>query len=127
VKRSELKRSTKPLKRTPLARIGRKKRSKITARSVVVERVHQRDNERCQFPEYLSRHCHLLTDAQFHECCRNPCLGQLDCHEIVPRSVWPDGDLEESNVVLLCRSDHTWIDSHRDIAEIIGLYSRTKP
>jgi 5-methylcytosine-specific restriction endonuclease McrA len=121
MKRSPLQRGTSQLARTPLARIGRKKRSKASARAEVIKRVRRRDRI-CQF-----WFCVADALAVWPHGLLLPCLDVLDVHEIVPRSVWPDGDLEVDNCVLLCRRHHEWIDSHREIAEMIGLYRRTKP
>jgi hypothetical protein len=108
-----------PLKRTPLTRIGRKKKSKAGARAALRERVWQRDCQ-CQFHRYCYN-----SGISFTPLFR--CVDSLDVHEIVPRSVWPDGDLDDSNGVLLCRHHHEWLDSNRELAEQIGLYRRTKP
>jgi hypothetical protein len=103
-----------PIKRTPLARVGRKAKKDAPRRAEVIKRVHKRDRY-CRFYHYVSG---IGSDH---------CTGPLDVHEIVPRSVWPDGDLDDTNCVLLCRHHHQWIDSHRDLAELFGLYSRVKP
>jgi uncharacterized iron-regulated membrane protein len=111
-----------PLKRTPLARVGRKKKGKALARSQTVARVRNRDRT-CRFWYYVPP-----APAKLHFTINTErCSGHLDVHEITPRSVWPDGDLNDENCVLLCRYHHDWLDHHRDTAELIGLYRRTKP
>jgi hypothetical protein len=108
------------LTRSPLARIGRKKAGKAGRRATVVEHIRNRDVS-CQFWNFVCANWMEL------EIVAPPCSGHLDVHEIVPRSVWPDGDLDENNCVLLCRVHHSWLDGDRYLAEQIGLYRRFKP
>lgn len=116
MKRSPLKRSTKRIKRTPLARIGRRLNSKKAERADVVANVRARDKT-CRF------------DAFVDQATREPwnfpdikCWSILDVHEIIPRSAWPDGELVEENCVLICRRHHIWIDQHPELAHEIGLH-----
>lgn len=64
-----------------------------------------------------------------HALAKVPCSGPLDCHERIPRSAWPGGYLEPSNVILVCRSAHDWIDNHPNGAHALGLhgYSHERP
>jgi hypothetical protein len=116
-----LKRGTSELTRTPLARVGRRKKKKAPARRDVVANVNARDVS-CRFwftaKSYIGPHDHTL------HLLAPECGGHADVHEIIPRSIWPDGDLDMENCILLCRQHHIWIDSNRDLAEEIGLYSR---
>lgn len=50
-----------------------------------------------------------------------PCGGVIDGHEIVPRSLYPGGHLDRSNVVGVCRIHHGWIDDHPAEAVTRGL------
>lgn len=119
MKRSPLKRSTKRIKRTPLARIGRRLNSKKAERADVVANVRHRDKV-CQFHVYLQQaplKWQLIINLDL-DCWHSI----LDVHEIIPRSAWPDGELVESNCVLICRRHHIWIDQHPELAHEIGLH-----
>ena len=50
------------------------------------------------------------------------CGIPLDVHEIIPRSAWPGGYLDDTNCVLVCRAAHNWIDDHPDEAHDLGLH-----
>lgn len=119
MKRSPLKRGTSRLKRTPLARIGKRLNSKKAERADIRFIVIRRDKT-CRFECYYSAaHYNGLTtfDAPYFKC-----WSILDVHEIIPRSTWPDGELVESNCVLICRRHHIWIDQHPELAHEIGLH-----
>lgn len=105
------------LKRTPLARIGRRAKKDAPARAEVIRIVRERDLI-CKFGFYADSH--VMNAA-------GTCSGRLDVHEIVPRSVWPDSKLHAEGCALLCRKHHAWLDDNRKVAEQIGLYSRVKP
>lgn len=112
------------MKRSPLRSIGRKRRSKQTQRAAVVERVLNRDGHHCQaIVHYLNGTTTIPSFIVIE------CNGPLDVHEIIPRSVWPDGELIEDNCVTVCRNHHQWIDSHPSHAHLIGLhdYSWSRP
>lgn len=121
MKRSPLKRGTSQLKRTPLARVGKRGNSKKAERANVVAIVRARDKI-CQLPERLADHCEDMTDSDFNAVMHVMCHGPLDVHEIIPRSAWPDGELVESNCQLICRRHHEWVDAHPAIAHQIGLH-----
>lgn len=53
------------------------------------------------------------------------CWGPLDCHEIVPRSVWPGGHLVDANCVTLCRSHHEWVGANLIAADAVGLHGQS--
>ncbi len=57
------------------------------------------------------------------------CAGQLDCHEIIPRSAWAGGWLVPANVILVCRWSHEWIGAYPDAAQALGFhgYSWDRP
>lgn len=118
MKRTELKR------RTPLRSIGRKARSKRARRREVVEFVHRRDRV-CKAWGMID--AALRWDEMPISLVKaNPprtCSGPLEVHEIIPRSVWPDGELEESNCLLVCRRHHDWIDDELDAARLVGLHA----
>ena len=103
------------MRRSPLARVGRRAKSKRAVRAQVVARVLARDGYRCQaykrIVAVLGRFAGPVT-----------CAGPLDVHEIVPRSVWPDGELVDDNCVSVCRRHHEWIDEHPALAREVGLH-----
>lgn len=49
------------------------------------------------------------------------CWGPLDGHEVIPRDLWKDGWLVESNVRLVCRASHIWITDNVADATALGL------
>lgn len=128
MKRSPLKRGTSVLKRTPLARVGWRKRNEQLERSHVIRTVHARD-VRCQFLFWAlqAKMDDKIGKLEDPIPCWNPEGSGGDVHEIIARSVWPKGYLDPDNCVLLCRAHHEWLDAHRAQAEAIGLYGRTKP
>lgn len=82
--------------------------SEREARTAVVAFVRARDRT-CR-----AHAVHALTGL--------PCRGRLDCHEIIPRSAWPAGYLDPSNVLLVCEYAHRWIDHHPSGAHALGLH-----
>lgn len=50
------------------------------------------------------------------------CEGELDVHEIIPRSAWRDGYLVLWNCVSVCRKHHDWIGDHPTEAHRLGLH-----
>lgn len=103
------------MKRSPLRRISKRRARLLPARRELVGRIHARDVV-CQLPRYLLR-AHRLHEGFEHQC-RRP----LDVHEIIPRSAWRDGWLDDTNCVLVCRAAHDWIGDHPDEAHEIGLH-----
>lgn len=99
----------------PLARRGRRSRSKRVLRAHVVARVLARDRYRCQAYTKLVALLERFTGPI-------TCAGELDVHEIVPRSIWPDGELVDENCVAVCRRHHEWIDAHPALAHEAGLH-----
>lgn len=108
------------MKRTPLRRVGRRALTKRARRAEVVAFVRHRDIE-CQFLHHLyERYTWKATPPPFDFPLEHG--GPLDVHEIIPRSVWPDGELEPSNCVLVCRIHHIWIDANPLDAHRIKLH-----
>lgn len=124
MRRTAINRSMVPMKRTPLKAVGRKARSKREARVDVIDYVHFRDRT-CRFPARADR----MTGVVGMMIPVMPCWNELDVHEIIPRSAWPDGELEPSNCILICRRHHIWIDQHPEVAHAMGLhgYSWERP
>lgn len=50
------------------------------------------------------------------------CGGQLDPHEVVPRSAWAEGQYVLSNVLMVCRRHHDWIGDNPAAAHEVGLH-----
>jgi hypothetical protein len=114
VKRASIRRG-KPLKRSgELRRTGnlppmsKKRRDALPNRAAFRESVLNRDSFRCQAAT-------LVPDVA--------CSGQLDVHEIIPRSAWPDGWLVADNCLTVCRAHHTWIGFHPRKAADLGLHA----
>lgn len=117
--------SSQPLKRWKhLSPMSRRARAKHTERKIVVAIVKRRDLV-CQFSNRMT----ALAGLGLNVGVPVECSGPLDVHEVIPRSVWPDGELEPSNCVLVCRRHHQWIGDHPDLAHEMGLhgYSWERP
>lgn len=84
-----------------------KRRARRPDRRAVVAAAFRRDVYRC-------RAVNLLPEIV--------CSGPLDPHEVIPRSVWPDGQYEVSNVVTLCRAHHDHVTDHPAEAHALGLH-----
>lgn len=103
------------MRRSPIAKVGRRSRAKRASRAHVVERVKARDGYECQaFLRVLPIMDRFVGPVT--------CAGPLDVHEIVPRSVWPDGELVDENCVTVCRRHHEFIDANPKLAREIGLH-----
>lgn len=111
LKRAPLPRSSAPLPRPtkPIAQMSARRLSQRERRSEVVAEVTTRDRV-CQ-----AGAVHALVPGV---CCGGP----LDVHERIPRSAWPNGFLEPSNCLLVCRNAHGWIDGHPHGAHALGLH-----
>jgi len=109
------------MKRTPLARVGRRAKAKASIRAKTVDFVRRRD-VRCQFVYWVMQ---AKLDRRINQL-EEPlsCSPELDVHELVARSKLRDAELYPDNCVLLCRAHHDWLDRHRDQAQAIGLYQR---
>jgi hypothetical protein len=107
VKRTALQRKT-PLRsgRRPLPTFSPRRKAAAPARRAVVAAVRERDGNRCQaaglFPV--------------------GCGGRLDVHELVRRSAWSQGYLDEGNCVCCCRSCHTYLSEHPAEAQAAGMH-----
>lgn len=113
-RRQPLRRSAKPLKRTaikrsakPIPQFSPSRRAEIPARSAVVEYVRRRDRNQCQARDRVP---HVR------------CSGPLDAHEVIPRSAWRLGYLDPTNVMMICRSHHRWIDANPEPAHALLLH-----
>jgi hypothetical protein len=84
-----------------------KRRQEVAERRAVLAIVWARDGGRCTAKEAVPA---------------VRCWGPLDGHEVIPRSAWRKGWLEQDNVRLVCRGHHDWIDDHPDEAHAVGLH-----
>lgn len=87
-----------------IRRESEKHKSERLERAMVCRLVRQRDRT-CQAKEAPGR-----------------CGGELDVHEIIPRSVWKKGYLVIENCLLVCRAHHDWIDDNPEDARELGLH-----
>lgn len=110
---------------TPKSRAWANRRKPIRARSDariaeapirqdIVRRALQRDGYRC------------VAESLVPEVA---CGGQLDVHEVIPRSAWPGAHLVLDAVLTLCRSHHRWTGDNPTAAHALGLhgYSWERP
>lgn len=108
-------RRRKPIARsiTPIDRGGRpkgistKRRERQPERTAVVDAAWERDGGRCQARLYVPS---------------VRCAGQLDPHEIIPRSAWAAGAYVLDNVLMVCRAHHDWIGDNPKLAHEAGLH-----
>lgn len=109
---------------TPLRNVGRLAAGKRANRQTIVDFVRIRDRV-CQFPIRAA----ALTGVAGMMVPVIACWHELDVHEIIPRSTWPDGELVADNCILVCRRHHIWIDQHPEAAHAMGLhgYSWERP
>lgn len=108
MKRSGIKRGTKPLeRRTRLRPIGRRRRRELAAWAVVKADTLTRDAGICQA-------AHLVPQVA--------CYGPLDPHHIAKRSTTPEARVDPENVVWVCRRHHYWIDVNQLEAHGLGLH-----
>jgi len=134
-----MKRPAQPRRRTGLIRrveprgrwqnlspMSRRERAKQTERTIVIALVKRRDQV-CQFSNRMTALAGLGLGLDVGV--PTDCAGPLDVHEVIPRSAWRDGELVESNCVLVCRRHHHWIDDHPSLAHEMGLhgYSWERP
>ena len=110
------------MKRSSMSPMSAKRRAALPERAAVKQAAHERDAWRCQFWSFYDRarlddhdlpHMHALPLA---------CGGDLECHEIIPRSAWAAGWLVLENCVSICHRHHTWIGDHPADAHAFGLH-----
>lgn len=110
MKRTPLKRSFAPLKRTPLARVSKKRHSLSAARRACVEIVLARDGGCVVRPR--------VSDIIFYD--MGTCWGPLDVHEPGHRSQGAD-PTDPEQCITLCRGHHSWAHDHPKQAKEIGI------
>lgn len=94
------------MRRTPLRRMSQKRQDSRPARERVVAAALKRAGYRCEATE-------VVPEVE--------CRGGLDVDEIVLRSGYRDGHLDEENTQVLCRAHHNWKHDNDDEAEKRGL------
>lgn len=121
MKRSPLKRRT-PLKRGGrLAPMSPKRRSEARQRREVLIEVARRDGERCWAQVAIA----ARPDVARHRDWPITCAGPVDGHEVQTRARRPGGHLDPTNIRLVCRRHHEWIDTHQVTALTLGLLSNS--
>lgn len=90
-----------------MRRVSEKRAERRGERDLAVDRAFAREGWRCVARD-------LVVDLD--------CRGQLDAHEIVPRSAWADGVYDPDNIVPVCRAHHDWITNHESEAHALGLH-----
>lgn len=71
------------------------------------EQVYARDQNRCRADR-------LVPSVR--------CGGELDVHEVIPRSAWKAGYLVLWNCLTICRQHHDWIGAEPTEAHRLGLH-----
>lgn len=104
------------MKRTPLKPMSAKTRARLPERQTVRQQVLDRDGYRCQFWRHAS---YGMVPTSWL------CSSTLDVHEIIPRSVWPEGKYHPDNCVTLCRTHHQWVTDNPNAAALIGLHDNS--
>lgn len=94
-------------RRRRIAARSKRALEKLPERARVVDAAFDRDRGRCR--------------AEFSVSWIR-CGGRLDPHEVIPRSVWPDGELVLENVIMICRRHHDWVGDHPEAAHAAGLH-----
>lgn len=111
-----------------LPSMSAKRRAALPDRAAVKQAAHERDAWLCQFWPYYDR---ADDSSALPPMPALPlaCGGVLECHEIIPRSVWPDGWLVLDNTASLCSRHHAWVTDHPAAARAFGLhgYSHERP
>ena len=100
MKRSPLKRSTKRIAPRSAKRIA-----EAPKRRAVKSLAMLRADGRCEARDVLDHDCE----------------GPLDAHELIPRSEYPGGHLDQRNVIIICRVAHDWVHDHPKDAYRVGL------
>ena len=104
--RSQISRSS-----TRIATYSAKRAGQRAARQKLVAEVLERDGWECQ--------------ADHDQMPGAVCGGQLDVHEVIPRSAWALGYLVASNCVTVSRRCHEWISANPEAAHTLGLHGHS--
>ncbi len=107
MKRTALRPSTTPLRRTrPLRPVSTKRRREVPLRTAVRNRTLERAGYTCE-ARLLVPHI--------------ACEGSLEVHEVIARSAYPGGHLDVDNTMALCGSHHRFATAYPAAAERLGL------
>jgi hypothetical protein len=107
LKRTRLDRGTKPIKR-----VSAKKAKASSAEAKVKKRVLARDGG-CVARRFQG--------LDFGRVVVPACFGGLEKHELVKRSHWTSGALDENNCVILCHGHNRWVEDWPVEAAELGL------
>lgn len=110
------------MKRSPLRQVSSKRRAEKAAREAVIAGVIFRDGPGCYAFVQINARRQAAIEHGWPLECWHPNRERLDAHEIIPRSAWPGGHLVLSNVRMVCRRHHEWIDHHLITAATLGLH-----
>lgn len=100
-----MKRGGRLARRTPLRQVSTKVRDERSQREQVRAEVIARDR--------VCTAALLVPDVT--------CWGPLDVHEMIQRSLWRKGYLDQDNCRAVCRAHHDWIDDNSAVAHELGL------
>lgn len=106
------------MKRTTIVPISKKRKAALPERKAVREAVLERDGYECQFWAHAREQLSGITDPDIPLACG----GQLEVHEVIPRSAWAAGWLVPANCKTLCSRHHQWVTEHPTLAHEIGLH-----
>ena len=111
------------MKRTPLARMSKKRRQSLEERADVREAVLARDGHTCQF-----------WTAVYDASCPEPldfgndtpqfCTPELHVHEITPRGTHPGSELNADVAICLCSAHHSTVHRRPRLGYQTGLLKR---
>jgi hypothetical protein len=121
MKRTPLSRRT-PLKRGgPLRVMSLKRLRERPQREAVIAEVIARDGPGCYAQRVLVARLDAALENGWPLTCAHPPGKRYDAHEIQTRARRPGAHLDASNVRLVCRKHHDWIDTHQITATTLGL------
>jgi hypothetical protein len=118
VKRTPLKRSTKPIRQVSVKRQGENRE-----RARVLLAKYGPKPWKCRFEEYAAtadmalQHWLIHSGAMKHH-------GRVNGHELKKASAWRAGRMDPDNVVPMCNFHNGWIEDHPIEAKQIGLVIR---
>lgn len=90
-------------------------------RDTVKQAALSRDGHQCRARVLVEQHRDELSEDGARSL-PSGCRGELDPHEVIPRSAWKFGIYFLSNVLTVCRAHHRWIDAHPRDAHKLTLH-----
>lgn len=100
-----------------------KRRAALPERAAVKQAAHERDAWLCQFWNFYDRAAQDDHGLPHMAALPLACGGNLEAHEIIPRSAWSDGWLCLANISSLCSRHHQWVTDHPAAAASFGLHA----